>query len=353
MTSPLAVRGPPVRRSRATIRHEHSDDCLRTSGPSSILLGVAAPALAFALAGYLMLQGAASKATPLSKAFVSTSQFWVWCLTICTQAAVWVLALGLVWPILQRRWRHEPAGGRRRLGIVATMLAVIAAISATTFGVRLGAAFIGLRHIPFGHLSLTDVPLAGFSPKTDVLITIGLVVALLTCLAAAATAITLNELDPTDPPTDGDLRCFLALRGDLSAMLGVLGVLLGISTLATGALRGAMLAVNGDPAYIILRGPRLEFAAQYVLAFGLLCAVLLAVAFLPTFLAMRAAGARLLDAACPLPSPADVDFEGAIARRERLDKLLQTSLSGNPTVKAAAAILAPLAAGVASLLLPT
>jgi hypothetical protein len=343
-----------VRRNRADARHEHSDDCVRSAGPSHILLGVAAPAVAFALAGYLMLQGAASKRATLSKGFASTSQFWVWCLMICIQAAVWVLALGLVWPILTRRWRHEAAGARRRLGIVATLLAAIAAVSATTFGVRGGATFLGLRHIPFGHLSLGDVPLAGYTAKADVLISIGLVVALLACLAAAATAITLNEFEPDAPPTDRDLRCFLALRGDLSAMLGVLGVLLGVSTLTTGALRGAMLAANGEDAYTSLRGHRhLEFAAQYVLAYGLLCAVLLAVAFLPTFLAMRAAGARLLDAACALPSPVAADFDAAIARRERLDTLLQTSLSGNPTVKAAAAILAPLAAGVASLLLPT
>jgi hypothetical protein len=72
--------------------------------------------------------------------------------------------------------------------------------------------------------------------------------------AAAAVAPTLNEFEPADEPSPEDLRCFLALRGDLSALL---------------------------------------------------------------------------------------------------EKVLQTSLSGNPTVRVAAAILAPPAAGIASLLLPT
>jgi hypothetical protein len=339
--------------STASNRHTHSDDCRRSSAPSFLLLGVLGPAIAFALAGYLTLQGAASKGETLSKAFVSTAQFWIWCLLVCTQAAVWVLALGLVGPIVRRRWRHEAAGARRRLGVLAAVLLTIAGVAATALGVRRGATFFGLRHVPFGHLSIGDIPLAGYSTKAAALVSIGLVVAFVTCLAAAATATTLNESEPAAEPTPDDLRCFLALRGDLSALLGVLGVLLAVSTLTTGALRSAMLAVNGEPAYTRLNGPRLEFASQYVLAYGLLCAVLLAVAFLPSFLAMRAAGARLLDAACPLPGPGAADFGDRVARRGTLESVLQTSLSGNPTVKAGAAILAPLAAGIASLLLPT
>jgi hypothetical protein len=332
-------------------------------------VAVALPAAAFAFAAYGLLQGIGTKTAPASRAFASTSQFWTWCLVVCTQSALWAWALVVALPILWRHLRHESQGARLKIAFLAFVLTALGVASATSLGLRPGAKALGLRHIPFGGLSLRQVPFASYQFKADVLVGGGLLVAFVTCLAGASVALTLNRFHIRGRPSQQDLRCFMTLRGDLTTLLGVLGALLAVSTLATGALRSAMLAVDTNPAYIRLRhtyeyrkahmlsvahtprAPVLEFAQQYVLAYGLVCAVLLTIIFLPSFLALRAAGACVRDGVCELPGPAEPCFHDVVLQRKRLDKVLQTSLSGNPTVKAGAAVLAPLAASAVSLLL--
>jgi hypothetical protein len=179
---------------------------------------------------------------------------------------------------------------------------------------------------------------------------------------------------------------FLDLRSDLTGMLAVAGVLIGLATLSSGALRAAVLAANDEGIYrqktiaclqervdrdeqaaspqppvrarfdeLIARYPDckpLQFDEQYVLAYGLLFSGLLAIAFAPSFLSMREAGARLRDDVYPLPDPDDSTFFDAVENRRKLDDLLQTGLSATATFKAGVAILTPLVASLVSTLLP-
>ena len=113
--------------------------------------------------------------------------------------------------------------------------------------------------------------------------------------------------------------------------LAIAGGIIGLATLATGALRNAVLAVH------------LRFDAYYLLLYGLYFTGVLAVAFAPSYLAMRNTGARLRDRSFPLPDPNDSSCFDVLTKRKSFDDLIQLNLWASATFKAGVAILAPLA----------
>lgn len=183
-------------------------------------------------------------------------------------------------------------------------------------------------------------PLKNHEFKVTVIVAIGAVIGFAAMAGMWAVAMLLDRLRPTSRPTPEDLERFLALRRDLVSLLAIAGTVIGVATLAAGALRLAIIAAG------------LEYAAEYVLAYGLFFTGLLAIAFTPAFLAMRRAGASLRDNAYPLPAPNDDNFADVIARRAALDAVLETNLSASATFKAGVAILTPLAGSLLSLVLP-
>lgn len=276
--------------------------------------------------------------------FISTPQFVLWLLILCGQAAVWALASGFVWITLSGRlrdlWRSGELGPARLAGMAAALLilvltAVVLAAAPKTAAPSLWS--VELRQLPKGG----EFPLEQHSLKIAVVVAIGLVIGFAAIAGIWATAMLLNRLRPENPPTREDLERFLALRRDLTSLLAVAGALIGLATLATGALRLAVLATD-----------RLQFASEYVVAYGLFFTGLLAIGFAPAFLAMRGAGARLRDSAHPLSAPNDADFAEVIARRAALDVVLETNLSASATFKAGVAILTPLAGSLLGLVLP-
>ena len=76
-------------------------------------------------------------------------------------------------------------------------------------------------------------------------------------------------------------------------------------------------------------------------------------AFAPSYLFMRRAGAALRDWSYPLPGPQDPTFFDIVEKRNSFDVLLQTNLSATATFKAGVAILTPLAASLLSTNLPS
>ena len=194
-------------------------------------------------------------------------------------------------------------------------------------------------------------PLVGFAVLVGVLAIIGI------WLAGAA----LKEISKDRSAVE--LEGFVALRNELNMLLAIAGVIIGLGTLASGLLREAVLATNditlaaqppdSQPSIRISDNPttsnidesgyRLDipFDAQYVALYGLFFTVLLAVAFAPSFLALRAAGRSLRDHALPLPAPTDASFDEVEQRRRSLDDFLQTNLSALASFKAGIAILSP------------
>ena len=303
-------------------------------------------------------------------AFTSTPQFFFWLLVLGAQAAVWVVAIGPVGTTVWRRGRSlRSAGVLNATALMSLGLAALLLIG-TTLGLILSKITVGgsPRNIPSGdtwplpdHATRVQ-PLVGFAVLVGVLAIIGL------WLAGAA----LKEISKDRSAVE--LEGFVALRNELNMLLAIAGVIIGLGTLASGLLREAVLATNhitlaeqppaSQPSIRISDNPttsnidesgyRLDipFDAQYVALYGLFFTVLLAVAFAPSFLALRAAGRSLRDHALPLPAPTDASFDEVEQRRRSLDDFLQTNLLALASFKAGIAILSPTPPGsLAALLL--
>jgi hypothetical protein len=147
-------------------------------------------------------------------------------------------------------------------------------------------------------------------------------------------------------------------------------VVIGLGTLASGLLREAVLATNeialekrpetqpsisikDDPTTALTEAYRtaLEFDPKYVALYGLFFTLLLALAFAPSYLALRSAARELREHTLPLPPPTANDFDEVRQKRQTLDELLQTNLTAFGSFKAGIAILSPLAGSLTALIL--
>ena len=308
---------------------------------------VLAPAAAFgAMAWWILRDG---RSTPASAAFVSTPEFVLWLLILCGQASFWALAFGYVAGTVIRRTRDLRARGMLTTGRVLPLAASLLVLVVLPALVVSAPGDTPLRHVP----GKEGFPLADNEAKITPIVVLGLAIGFLAIVGMWAATMALNRLQPSGPPSAALLGRFLALRREVGALLSVAGTLVGLATLSSGALRLAVLAANEEPYFADGPGAQLEFASGYVLAYGLFFTGLLAIAFAPSFLAMRAAGDRLRDAAHPLVAPNHPDFADVVAKRNGLDAVLQTNLSASATFKAGAAILTPLAGSLVALVLPT
>jgi hypothetical protein len=134
-------------------------------------------------------------------------------------------------------------------------------------------------------------PLAHHSLKVAPVIAVALLVALVAFIGIWLVGVALQQLPKENPPAATDVEHFVSLRNDLNMLLAIAAGIIGLATLATGALRNAVLALNAKPTF--------DFAAQYVLVYGLFFTGLLAIAFAPSYLALRAAGAVRPTSALP------------------------------------------------------
>ena len=329
--------------------------------------------LAVAFVPFWILIGASE--TDASEAFVSTPQFVLWVLVLCVQMAVWVGAAVFVVTTAARRvgelsrLRALPAGAG--VAIAGAAVAIAGVIAVLLFGSRLGLFpdFAQWRSMPRG----SGWPL--YRHEAKMLLLVGM------ALAIGLAAIAAMWLTTLGFGTVTSVRGFIELRSELSALLAVAAVLIGLATLSSGLLREAVLAENRLPPYreqalgCLARssgettaaararfdelGDRFpeclqwQFDRRYVLAYGLLFSAVLALAFAPSFFVMRRRGERLRDDSYPLPEPPADRFFAVVEQRGKLDALLQTNLSSTVAFKAAAAIATPLAASVISTLVPT
>jgi hypothetical protein len=307
------------------------------------------------------------RASAASIAFASTPQFVVWVLVLTGQAAVWVGAGAFVAWTLRHRLRQLDESGllaaRGHAAVGSATIALFLVPLVLLFGPRVG--WLGVKP---GHLlSGRQWPLSHYEAKVTPLVLIALVIGLLAVHGMWLTAIAVTKL-PRNDHTGRAVERFLELRTELTALLAVAGVLIGLATLSSGAVRQAVLAANregvglvdGRAAVCALPGtrstsqanscPPLEFDRLYVISYGLLFSGLLAIAFGPSFVALQRAGNRLREQ-LPLPDPTDATFFEIVDKRSKLDGLLQTNLSGTATFKAAVAIVTPLAASLTSTLL--
>ena len=312
-----------------------------------------------------------------AKAFTSTPQFLFWLLVLATQAAVVVVALPYVCVTVWRRGRSLRSTGVLDarsvvgLGVVALLLVWVAAAFTAASGIKIGGLPIAptlahlLRDFPNGKafplpdFRLRVVPFYGVAIFSGVLAVVGI------WLAAVAL------LERSRDTASGGLAWFVELRDEINTLLAIAGLIIGLGTLGIGLLREAVLATNqiplkqpycrhetanrgkgtvcftrpaDDPTTKVKeQGYRTfyKFDRLYVALYGLFFSVLLAVAFAPSYIALRTTGKGLRDRALPLPAPTESSFDEINRKREALDASLQTNLSALPTVKAGVSILSP------------
>jgi hypothetical protein len=280
-----------------------------------------------------------------------------------------VVALPYVAGTVRGRARKLRAAGVLPGAAVATIalagLALVGTAAAFTLASR---PFIGrLRGVPFG----AEWPLPDHMLRVQPLVAFALVVGVLAVIGMWLDGVALTEL--SREASTPDLPRFVDLRSEMNTLLAIAGVIIGLGTLASGLLREAVLATNeivletrppnktqpfvrveDDPATPVVESSfrtELEFDPQYVALYGLFFTVLLAIAFAPSYFALRAAGANLRDRTLPLPAPTDDRFDDISTKRKALDEFLQTRLTALASFKAGLAILSPLAGSVAALIL--
>ncbi len=326
-----------------------------------------------------------ARSDEVAKAFTSTPEFLFWLLALGTQAAVLVVALPYVCVTVWRRGRSLrstdvlDARSVAGLGVVALLLVWIAAAFTAGSGTKVGDLPLApnlahlLRDFPNGKALLPDFglrvgPLYGVAIFGGVLAVVGI------WLAAVAL------LEMSRDTASGGLARFVELRNEINTLLAIAGLIIGLGTLAIGLLREAVIATNqvtlkdppkchaqphagidcyrrihDDPKTLDVAeaGYRtdLKFDPLYVALYGLFFTVLFAVAFAPSYLALRIAGDNLRDRTFPLPAPTESNFDEIKRRRETFDASLQTNLSALASVKAGVAILSPLVGSLISLLL--
>jgi len=348
----------------------------------SVALLVLAGVIAVAAVPFWVLYRADE--TDASKDFVSSPEFIVWILVLCGQAAVWVGAAAYVTTTVVHRVRD--LRGRQALPRAAVAAIVIAAVGIALvivlllFGDRLGLYpdFEGPRGLPRRD---KDWPLYAHQVKVTPFVATAMLIGLLAIAGMWLTAVGFAQLERGKPVRKERVERFVGLRAELTTLLAITALLIGLATLASGALREAVLAENVVPRYrdkaitciadasgesaTTVRAqlgalsdgyPEClvwKFDRRYVLAYGALFSAMLALAFAPVFIVMRRAGDGLREDAYELPGPSDAAFFEVVEKRRAFDALLQTNLSSTVVFKAGAAILTPLAASLVSTLVPT
>jgi hypothetical protein len=255
-----------------------------------------------------------------------SSPFVLWAALICAQTTLWTLAAAPVWSMLQR---NRAGWNGQRAEIVRSGLLLVAFVG----------AMVGISNL--------TGPVPSVFPHQHAKVWSLTGVALVLALGVAATIWLirgrLKELRSGE--SDREIELFITFRGELERLLGILGAIVGLAVLATAALRQVVLEYAA-------RHPKAgaSFPPDYPILYGLILSLVVALAYLPTYLALLQAGSDLRDRGAPLRGPGEPDFEAVIAKRKTLTELLGLDISASTSFRVGATILSPLFAALVSLL---
>jgi hypothetical protein len=253
-----------------------------------------------------------------------SSSFVLWASMICAQTTLWALAAAPAYATLRR---HRQGWKGHRVEIVASCLLLVVAVAV----VAAGGALLGRIHQPFPHSHA----------KTEALTGAALVFALTVSVSIWLIRGRLTELRAG--VSKKEIELFIEFRTDLERLLAILGAIVGLAVLSSAALRQVVLE------WAPIAHKAADFPADYPLLYGLILSALVALIYVPTYLALLEAGAELRDRAAPLLEPDNPNFDAAVAKRKTLTDLLGLDVSASTSFRAGAAILSPLLAALLTL----
>lgn len=268
-------------------------------------------------------------ATEASSLFIQTSEFAVWLVLICVSCVVMFTTPFILFDDLRKLWQN----GRSHyldLGISIFLVTLLYLIPVLFSRGSAGPAI--------------TFPLAHHNQKINILYGLGF----FSTLLPATLAIWLIRQALLDEFQAGKIdtisvRRFNYYRDRLQRSIMILGILVSLVTLDTGALRSAVIASgNATPE---------QFPVIAVLIYGAYFTILLIFLYLPAYNTCRDAGREIREAYVPFPGPDDPDWDKALARRKALDEALQIQLSAKENLQTSVLILAPMLSGIISFLL--
>ncbi len=261
-----------------------------------------------------------------AQALAHSSQFILWASLICAQTTLWTLASV---PVVATLRRHRKGWKNHGAEIVISSLLLVCIV-------------IGITVVSILQLGIPRDIIPHSYPKVWSLTVVALLLGLLASISIWLIRGRLAELRTGSGKKEVEL--YIEFRGDLERLLGILGAVVGLAVLAAAALRRVVLE------YAAMNHPNVNFPGEYPLLYGLLLSVVLALIYLPTYLALLEAGSDLRNRAAPLLEPADQGFEAAVAKRRTLTDLLGLEVSASTSLRAGVAILSPLIGALVSLL---
>lgn len=266
----------------------------------------------------------------------STPQHRLWVFLICAQTGIW---LALAAPLLASLLRAET---RARL-LTRDVWPKAAALGLFLLWLFL---FSELHKAPFANLGELH---RHHSDKLNFFNVVGGLVAVLAIVGLWTTQAALKEEERREDAGGVSERvgAFLALRSGLELYLLAAGVIIGAATLATGALRQAVIAVC--PA------AKEQFMVQDVLGYGLAFSFLLALVYAPAHAQLVRTRSALHDrlVGLPLEKPKVEEkfWSDWNAERKAVSELLHANAGLFASLAGAVSILTPLLGSLVSLLL--
>jgi len=312
-------------------------------GLVSLLLGL----LGFVVAYYVLLKGNETFIPNLDalgcgkitedapRQFDVTPQYRLWALLICGQTALWAaIFFPLAASLFLQRQIREHVLTRGVLLKALSLLVFLAWVFFYSDGYK--APFEGLDRLHYDH-----------EGKLNFFNVLGGITALPALVGLWATQAALKKQAALngDAATKSAERVgdFLALRSMLELYLLAAGVIVGAATLATGALRQALIAVC--PA------AEKQFMVQDVLGYGLAFSFLLALVYAPAHAQVVRTRSSLRDALVPLSKPGATSWDDWNKDRKAVGELLQANAGLFASFAGAVSIMTPLLGSLVSLLI--
>jgi hypothetical protein len=272
--------------------------------------------------------------------FTATIEYRIWVVLIALQLAMWgALMPGLVRMNLRLRCGLGRKRGWRGLGwqdgcylaLLVVLVVALASVGST-----------GQPTPPAVAWRTRGLQLLGLIVAMPIFTGVWLLQETVTRLAATVASTPRDQAGAMawDPTGRRVFAAVVANRAVLQQLLLAASLIIGAATLATGALRLAVLAAHPDA----------SFPPAYALLYGGFFTVVLAFVYVPAHLSLQRLGTGLVDACWPIPlTRPDKDWYD---NRQAASAALGLTVSVKDSFQAGAAILAPLVTSVVTVLLP-